>query len=559
MKNDKSYNLLMDRWIQAKREKDEGVVEIAPWEITTQLEENPVVSVYFPRADMEPILYEFLIGIFQTFLLTEDNREWQKVRGNPPSSSELKDKFAPFQKAFEVLDDKVAFMQDKSEKIQGTDPRPISRFPLGAPGKNTIDQNRDWIVKEGYIESICPHCTGFLLYGLQSRGPAGGAGYRTSVRGTSFITTLIRGENVWDTVWQNVLPRTQLPVELSAPKDSDLEELFPWMDDLSNYLGRVNSGTLYTPEDGHPLGVYWATPWRVSFDHSETSARCDVCERRSPDSIQNFKKTWYGLNYADVWHHPLSPYTKEEDGSIQYERVHSGLMYRNWKGLLYGEPDDKLEPALPITYKLERELTSDARVWTYGHRLKRNRIKGWQETSFPLLEVGKHKEEFLHHVKEMIELADYIRQRGVWALHRSLYGNCVEGSWRYPDKEHNSPNWNNGIYQEFSNTFWQGTENTFFSRAKTLRDKLLKGGPFQRAKKEWFIYLKDATIELYRDLSSQENDRFSRSRMMAYRFLRYELSHKTTGIKNRYTTEDGASISILWKDEEEGETIESTS
>ncbi|MFP4647363.1 MAG: type I-E CRISPR-associated protein Cse1/CasA [Candidatus Acetothermia bacterium] len=559
MKNNKSYNLLTDRWMEAEREKGEGVIKIAPWEIATQLEDNPVASVYFPRADMEPILYEFLIGIFQTFLLPKNNREWRKLYDNPPDSSGLKQKFEPFQDAFEVIDEEEAFMQEKSDKLEGTDPRPISRFPLGAPGENTVDQNRDWIVKEGHIESICPHCAGVLLYGLQSRGPAGGAGYRTSVRGTSFITTLIRGENVWDTVWQNVLPKTQFPVETSIPKSSAQEELFPWMGDLTDYVGRDNSGTLYTPEDGHPLGVYWSTPWRVSFEHSGSSARCDVCGRRSPDLIEDFKKTWYGLNYADVWHHPLSPYTKDEDGSVQYERVHSGLMYRNWKGLLYGEPDDNLEPALPITYRLEREPSSDARVWTYGHRLKRNRIKDWQETSFPLLKVGGQKDEFLHHTKEMIELADYIRQQGVWALHRSLYGNYVEGDWRYPDQEHNSPNWNNGIYEDFSDTFWQKTEGRFFSQVETLRDKLLDGEPFDEVKKEWFTYSKNATIELYQNLSSQENDRFSRSRMMAYRFLMYGLSHEAGGINNRYTTEAGNSISTLWKDEKEGQTSESKS
>jgi len=550
--NNNTYNLLMDRWILAERKNDDELVEIAPWEVSSQLENNPVVSLHFPMSDMEPILYEFLIGVFQTFLLPEDHREWSKIREDPPTPTELRNRFSSSAKAFQVLGDGDRFMQDFSEKIKKADSRPISRFPLGAPGKKTAKDNRDWIVKEDFIKNLCPYCAGFLLYGLQSRGPAGGRGYRTSVRGTSFITTLIQGENVWDTIWQNILPASQFPLDVTVPSSSSPERVFPWMGDLSSYLGNDNSGTQYTLEDGHPLGVYWAMPWRVLLDDTDSSMRCDVCERKKGVSVNAFRKRWYGLNYAEAWHHPLSPYIKDEKGAIRYKSVHSGLMYRNWKGLLYGDPEDNLRPALPIAYKLKRELVSDVPVWTYGHRLKRNRIKDWQETLFPLLELDEgYKETFLYHVKQMIDLADYARQQGIWALHRSLYGIYGEKGWQFPDKEHRTPAWNKGIYKRFSNEFWRDTEEVFFTQVKSLRDRLAVKESINNTKKEWLLKAQETTLQLYKHLSSQECERFSRPRMIAHRFLSYQTSHRADRVDNIYKTEDGEPISKLWENAEE--------
>ena len=155
----------------------------------------------------------------------------------------------------------------------------------------------------------------------------------------------------------------------------------------------------------------------------------------------------------------------------------------------------------------------------------------------------------------MIDLAEYMRKKGMKALHRALYSKYTQGKWQSNKKRRS----NKGVYKKFSNIFWQSTDEEFFSQVETLRDRLLDGESFDETKKEWFTYLKGATIELYQKISSQESDRFSRSRMMAYRFLRYELSHEAKGINNRYTTEAGNSISTLWKNEEEGKTSEPTS
>lgn len=555
MKNNKSYNLLMDQWIQAERENGE-VIKIAPWEIATQLEDNPVTSVYFPRAYMEPILIEFLISVFQTLLLPKNSIEWGKIRENPPGSFELKNKFEPFKQAFEIFGEQKAFMQDKSKEIRSKKKRPISQLPLDGPGENTVLKNRDWFTKEDFIESICPHCAGFLLYSFQSRTTWGGRGYQASVRGPSFITTLLQGENVWETIWQNVLPRTKFPVEISKPKVSKMERLFPWMDDLSNYIGKNNSDNTYTPEDGHSLGVYWSIPVRISFEPTEIESRCDICGRQNSKLIQDFKKAPYGLSYPNVWHHPLSPYKKDEDGTLYYERVQSGLTYRNWKGLLYGESDGNLEAALPITYKLESQRNDDLRVWTYGSRLDRgNKMRDWQETVFPLLEVGEYRELFLYHVKQMIDLAEYMRKKGIKALHHALYGKYMQGKWKSNIK-HRS---NEGIYKKLSNMFWQGTEEEFFSQVEVLRNRIIEEKPFDDTKKEWFIYLKNSTIELYQDISSQEQDKFSRSRMLAYRSLRNDITCQTVSRRLSYTTKEGASISTLWKDEEEEKTSEPAS
>src|SRR5699024_10547476 len=101
------------------------------------------------------------------------------------------------------------FMQDL-DPLEEARIAPVSGLLIDAPGANGIKNNTDFFVKRGQAQQLCADCAALALYTIQANGPAGGAGFRTGLRGGGPLTTLIlpdeANSSLWHKLWLNVVP-----------------------------------------------------------------------------------------------------------------------------------------------------------------------------------------------------------------------------------------------------------------------------------------------------------------------------------------------------------------
>ena len=278
-------NLITDLWIPV-RLADGTRTTIRPSEITDR--SNPPVALDAPRADFNSALAQFLIGLLQTAFAPGDGDEWIHRLEEPPCVEMLDQAFGGHADAFVLNGEGPRFMQDLERFDQGgTDKRKpakknsVASLLIDTPGDKTLKNNADHFIKRDRIEALCPACAATALFTLQINAPGGGAGHRTSLRGGGPLTTLVAldpegselPDTLWHNLWLNVLPRT---VRLTGnPVLTDPEHIFPWL--ATTRTSNPKEGGLdTTPEDAHPLQMYWAMPRRIRLDFENTTRSTTV-------------------------------------------------------------------------------------------------------------------------------------------------------------------------------------------------------------------------------------------------------------------------------------------
>ncbi|NMC74355.1 MAG: type I-E CRISPR-associated protein Cse1/CasA, partial [Geobacteraceae bacterium] len=223
------FNLIEKQWIPVKR-KDGTLDMIAPHEVTERFSENPVVSLNAPRPDFNGALIQFLIGLVQTVAAPQNASEWQRKLKQPPTPDELLAAFMSVRHAFELVCSKKRFLQS-FEELTGADLLPIERLLIDAPKQNALDLNKDHFVKRGVVKSMCPSCCATALFAAQTNSPAGGPGFRTSLRGGGPLTTLVAGDGIfttlWHLIWLNVLENNKF-LNLCNSRLRRPSQQFPW-------------------------------------------------------------------------------------------------------------------------------------------------------------------------------------------------------------------------------------------------------------------------------------------------------------------------------------------
>jgi CRISPR system Cascade subunit CasA len=225
------FSLLDRRWIPVLRASGAHDA-IRPADITSCVDDDPVTAVAWGRPDLDAATREFLIGLLSTACVDARDR-WRAWFNNPPSSEVLDAAFALLAPAF-VLDGLGPRFQQDLDSV-GNEQVPVSQLFIEAPGGNTVRKNLDHFVHRGGIEMLSRPGAAIALHCLQTFAPAGGAGYRTSLRGGGPLTTLLapgmdqngRPAALWRTLWLNVLP-TKGESEDPPPR-LNLPRIFPWL------------------------------------------------------------------------------------------------------------------------------------------------------------------------------------------------------------------------------------------------------------------------------------------------------------------------------------------
>ena len=219
-------NLIEDRWIPVRRQNGEEE-KIAPWELTSNFEHNPIVALAAPRPDFQGGLMQFLIGLLQTAAPPDEDSglEWEDwFEEEPPEPEKLRAKFDPFVDCFHLDGDGPRFMQDlelrkKTSKVRESS---VQALLIDAPGEKTIKDNTDHFIKRDGVHGLCSSCAATALFTFQTNAPSGGQGHRTSLRGGGPLTTLIvldpQGseieiETLWHNIWLNILDKRTIKSE----------------------------------------------------------------------------------------------------------------------------------------------------------------------------------------------------------------------------------------------------------------------------------------------------------------------------------------------------------
>jgi CRISPR system Cascade subunit CasA len=479
-----SYNLLKENWIPVERQS--GTRErIAPPDVTSRYSEDPVLRVASPRPDFDGALTQFLVGLLQTEHPPSGELNWEDAFRDPPSPDALGEALSSATDAFELTDPETPFLQDP--KVEDRDPRTFARLLIDAPGENTRDQNRDHFIKAESDPAVCPACAAAALYTMQANAPSGGRGYLTSLRGGGPATTLLLGENLWETLWLNVLPEGEIEREHGLRGPRKPEKIYPW-------LGVVpDEKATTTPDDLHPLHVFWSMSRRLLLDFEETKeGACELCGTCSQHLIEQYRTHWKGFDYDGAWLHPLTPYNRLDDEPPSSVKARRGFnTYRHWLGLVLNDPNEGRQPALAVhryVTQRARNLVPDRprRLWGFGYDMDQMKAQGWQEGTMPVFAVDEdHLDDLQTAAQRLVEAADYLAARTYRAVRDALLAEPSDADRR------------DSLLRSVEEDFWTRTEPEFYQVLEQVTRRIEENEPVDALLAQWFRTLRGVALGLF--------------------------------------------------------------
>jgi CRISPR system Cascade subunit CasA len=533
-------NLLTEKWIPVVTASDERKL-VTPSEITADMgTAQELIAVSAVRPDLTAAMTEFLIGLFQTALPPDSRKEWSVELSEPPSPSAIDQALSDFTQVFNLDGHAERFMQDltienRSER-EADDNRfaSVSTLLLNAPGESehTTSRHVDFFVKRGLIKQMCLPCAAQALYTHQAFCGPGGVGYQSSLRGGGHVSTLVIGQNLWQTIWYNVLPSNEF-LSLGNKSCTQLAEKFPWMARtvISNF------GATVTAEHVHPLALYWAMPRRVRLIIEEVPVPvvCDLCGETSTRVARSINRKNRGADYRGPWRHPLSPTIEviakakptDENDDISASDPHEpvdqtsprvtsrvlmwqldGLIYQDWVGLLYGHKSalgrEIPAPAVQnlIAFASSSGMTLDhPRLWAFGYkRAQGMEMDAWYEATVPVVLADPFMlPTFIRTVSGFIETAKVVGFSTLiavkTALSRTTVTKTLDGVKIFRSRKGKDFKTLTTITQS---QFWHETEQDFFSAVAEVYDLLHAGEKIDATAEKWLARLKQEGLSRYR-------------------------------------------------------------
>ena len=483
------FNLLTTAWLPVRRQS--GLDIVAPWQLTESLETDPIVALDWPRADFQFATMEFLAGLFATVCPPPSEGGWLDAWDTPPDPESLQDAFAPYAHAFDLDGMGPRFMQDYEDVASTAEP--IERLLIEAPGASTTGRNTDLLVRRDRVATLGRPAAAIALYTFQSWAPAGGAGNRTGLRGGGPLTTFVlpgARRTLFHTIWANV--------SVGRPPDpADLPRIFPW---LAPTLGS-STGRIVTPENAHPLLVWWGTPRRIRLDIQpcDPPEPCDLTGQPDTARVTAWRQRPHGANY-EKWGglHPLTPHYRLKPNSelLALHPQLGGIGYRHWLGLVVADPDGLRAPAKTIeTWRAgrDREVCGDDpapgredRFVAAGFDMDNMKARGFVESEMPLPAISdaNTRRRVDEMARALIKAADQVANVLRRAVREALFGSgaTVKLDWE--------------LLSAAREQLWEQTE-TDFHDAVAREARRTDADPAGSERADWLQRLRSTAMALF--------------------------------------------------------------
>ncbi len=486
------YNLLEEQWIPVRTAGGRRQ-RIAPWEITSGQESDPIVAVDAPRADFNGALVQFLIGLVQSSdIVPQREPEWSRKFRSPPDPETLREAFAVHRDAFLLNGEGPRFLQDLDASAMANGAEcPIEDLLIDLSGNGHFIKSRD---RDGF----CLGCTATALYCLHINAPEGGRGHFTGLRGGGPLTTIVLPprENLWETIWLNVVSKEDLASMSADALPRVKEDMFPWL--APTRTGEAKTGKRTFPQDANPLQMYWSMPRRIRIDFSSIgSGVCDICGQLSDRLVQRYFTRPYGVAYDGSWKHPLTPYFLDKDGAPLSRKARAGAInYRNWIGLVVKDSNagDKSKiqrlPALVVERFMKNRRNAlgkktKAPLWGFGYDMDHMRARCWFDGKMPINAVADHiARPYEVQTERMVKAAIAVGENLTWCLKQAWYAE------RTPTR---------GDFGFMDTAFWTRSEPDFFRSLNDLVAELEACFPEQpiTTLRTWHLYLCRLALQIF--------------------------------------------------------------
>ncbi|MBN0989521.1 type I-E CRISPR-associated protein Cse1/CasA [Amphritea pacifica] len=232
-----------------------------------------------------------------------------------------------------------------------------------------------------HAETICPDCSHVLNYNLHMniKGECFGPTGATGIRGGGAISTLVAGDDLKQTVLNNVIA-TDLFTQYSQ-LDSGADNKPMWVSPLSS--------DLYQAQKIGLIRGLFALAYHISFPVDDKECHCDVCGTESEQSVTTFIREKYKGNYGSTktgrdagagwWPHPYTPQSVREDGV--YAVCARDQNWQSWQELtsyIVGKETDKamIEPAYIVRQYQEMSGQGRANLLVGGNIADQGSILG---------------------------------------------------------------------------------------------------------------------------------------------------------------------------------------
>ena len=438
MKHDGGYNLIHERWLPVRR-RDGAVDWIRPWEVTSQIDDNPAVEFAWPRSDFDAAAQEFLIGLLSTAAAAEDEDEWEEGWHHPPEPESLRSAFQTVDQAFFLDGEGPRFMQDL-DPLQDAKPKRAEALLIDAPGDQTLKKNADLFVKRDRLAGVglARATAAMALYALNTYSPSGGRGHRTSMRGGGPMTTLVipRKGPYSGTLWGRLWANTEAAVQSHARgliHPEDPSAIFPW---LAPTRTSGKDGSQATLQDVHPLQVYWGMPRRIRLEFQTAEGFCcDVTGMADSVAVTNYRTERYGTNYSDGFEHPLSPHYRDKKDSVR-RPIHpqpDGITYRLWPTVVHGHDGGRSAQTVHHWNEERGLMLGAAGVAAFGYDMDNMKARNWVEGEMPLLQLADslQRERLEALARDLVAAAEKAAGWLVAAVRAAAYAEKAPGDYSF--------------------------------------------------------------------------------------------------------------------------------
>lgn len=189
-----SFNLLTSSWIPIQQQ--DGYQKITVQQLLCG---EKAGELCLPRDDMELACLQLLCAITQVLITPKDKKELGQYVLRPISAEVYADKYPEKLEWFDLDHPKTPFMQFRG--VKSAQPTGMDKLLAGVADGT----NKTFVNPQGLGEVLCGGCTAIALFNAANNSPSMGGGFKAGFRGSTPITVLIKGKDLRQTIWLNVL------------------------------------------------------------------------------------------------------------------------------------------------------------------------------------------------------------------------------------------------------------------------------------------------------------------------------------------------------------------